>query len=279
MKRLGILAALVLASPAYAGKPDSKLLIKTCQDLMVSMSNPDARPGLTSPAFVFAPNETTIGEKDYHAAVGTINGYGGDFTSVKVAVAEDGSAAWVQGEFDEATPCTKDPCGHPPPYRHLHYTMLFDQGTWMPQAGVIAVAVPDADVAKALKKGTKLEPLKADTKGTAEPAKLFEDTIGDPAKLAASVSERADAVMFGSAPKEMYTGGKAVKAQLAAWKLPFAIDGGVRSGALQGDTVVWVAAIVKAKDVPYRAFAIYEKSKDGWRIVSLSFSFVAGPLT
>ena len=85
--------------------------------------------------------------------------------------------------------------------------------------------------------------------------------------------------MFGSELAERYVG-KQAKAQITAWNFTFAVRDGVRAGMSKSGNVAWVAANVDAKPVkapktkalPFRAFALYEKTGADWKLVSIQFS-------
>jgi hypothetical protein len=106
--------------------------------------------------------------------------------------------------------------------------------------------------------------------------------LADPQKLAASVDDRKDAVLFGSEPKERFVGTKDVRATLLRWKLAFQVRDGVAAGLTSSKSVAWVAANVDArpsdkpaaKATPYRATLVYEKIEGTWKLVVLQFSSV-----
>lgn len=119
--------------------------------------------------------------------------------------------------------------------------------------------------------------------GAEDAVKVFEGSIGDPKIFAASVSDRKDAVLIGSAPGEKTVGGAKVSAKLTNWKLAFAVHDGVAAGTTASKTVAWIAANLDArpagkpdaKPAPYRALLIYEQKAGAWKLVAARFSFVA----
>ncbi|HTL32158.1 MAG TPA: hypothetical protein VL326_03480 [Kofleriaceae bacterium] len=207
----------------------------------------------------------------------------GEARKVVVGVSADKTAAWINADVAQFSICGDETCPkHPKPEGWYHATTLFEVKGPQPVAWQIVEPVSGKDQAAALKKGLDLQKLdeKID-KGAEDPAKLFKDTLGDPKKLAATVSDRKDAVMYGSELAERYVGGAKIKSQLAKWNLGFTVKGGVQAGITKSQTVAFVAAYVDAKSVknpsgavsPYRVFAIYEKTITSWKLVSLHFAF------
>lgn len=166
-------------------------------------------------------------------------------------------------------------------------TVLLEQtkSGWRAVAWHIAKRITSKQQAAELAGGKNLEPVPPRIDDGAEAAvKRFTDSLGDPKTFRASVSSRTDTMMFGSDPGERW-GGAAVKAQLAKWKLGFKVRDGIQAGVSAKGTVAWVAANVdavpvakpKAKAIPYRVTAIYEKVGTDWQVVQLHFSFATNP--
>jgi hypothetical protein len=201
------------------------------------------------------------------------------------AVAADKKSAWVAADLAQWGYCGD--CGmrsNDKVDAWAHGTMLVELGpTWRPLAWHEGYTVTDAAQAKALKQGVALPELPPQDAGDEEPVvELFMATLGDPAAMAKTVSDRKDVVLYGSNLPERYVGGAAVRAQLTKWGLAFKLRDGVHAGLTSSKTVAWVAANLdatiakkpKSKPSPYRALFIYEKQGDAWRLVQAHFSFV-----
>lgn len=202
--------------------------------------------------------------------------------------AADAKVAWYAADVHATPGCeVEKPCTKKPTL-FFAGTVLLVQGTdgaWRPIAWHLAKPVTGKEQASALAAGETLDEVPARIDPGAEPiAKRFRDTIGDPKAFAASISPRAETLMFGSSPGERWLGGSRVAAQLAAWKLALRVHDGVQAGLAPGGTVGWIAANVDAvpvgstkKPTPYRVTAFYELAKGTWRVVALQFSFAANP--
>lgn len=203
------------------------------------------------------------------------------------ATASDKSVAWAAFDLKRWSGCDDaKACKGKPPFVTLHVAMLLEkQRTW--GSSVFHYAEPFTQKAynKARKEGKTLAPLgKKIDAGAEDVVKVFEASIGDPAKLAATVSPRKDVVLYGSDLPERYVGGAAVKKQLLQWDLSLKVRDGIQAGVSKGKTVAWVAANVDASPIkrkalpsPYRLLAIYEKVGASWQLVQASFSFAVNP--
>jgi hypothetical protein len=206
---------------------------------------------------------------------------------VVVGVAADGKSAWFASDVGYDTPCGDESCDDNPKHHDetFHTTILWEggAGTWEPVAWHDAGTVTAKAQAAVMKKGRPTYDAIARQvdAGAGDAVKLFESSIGDPAALAKTVSDRKDVVMYGSASGERFVGGKKVAATLTKWKLGFTVIDGVAAGATKSGTVAWVAANVDARSMkkkgvpgtPYRALFIYEKTGADWKLVQLHFSF------
>lgn len=202
--------------------------------------------------------------------------------------ATDKSVAWAAFDLKRWSGCDDaKACKGKAPFATLHVAMLLEKGRNGWTSGVFHYAEPFTHKAykKALKDGKTLSPLAKKIDAGAEDAvKVFEASIGDPVKLAATVSPRKDVVLYGSDLPERYVGGAAVKKQLLKWDLSLKVRDGIQAGVSKGKTVAWVAANVDARPVkvmalptPYRLLAIYEKVGTSWQLVQASFSFAVNP--
>lgn len=202
----------------------------------------------------------------------------------------DPKVAWYAADVAATPGCdiTK-PCAKKPSL-FLTGTVLLEQssGRWYPVAWHVAKPLTGKQQADELAAGKTLSDVPNRIDPGAEPvAKRFAETIGDPKAFAATISTRADTLMFGSSANERWLGGAAVSAQLAKWKLGLTVQGGTQAGITGGGKVAWVGANVmaapigkpKAKPTPYRVTAIYERNGEDWRVVQLHFSFTTNPWT
>lgn len=219
-----------------------------------------------------------------------------------VAAASSGRVAWAAAELALFTECVRlennpgeivgDPyvCPANPtlhgggayvPLGSLRATGIFERtrSGWRPVAYYLSTPISDRDQAQWIKDGALPEKIAPRVARAAAPVvRSFKATIGDPAKLAAAVSTRADVVLYGSGPKERYVGGAAARAQLARWKLALRVRDGINAGVTSSGEVAWVVANVDAragrgKPVPYRLWVVYEKAGAGWQIVQLHFGY------
>ncbi|HEY1550917.1 MAG TPA: hypothetical protein VGG28_23975 [Kofleriaceae bacterium] len=190
-----------------------------------------------------------------------------------IAKSADGTASWVALDYDLQELCASEACAkHPPVDANGHMAALFDAA--QPIAWDTATAGGKAARKLVAAPTTIVRRIDA---GAEDADKLFEATLGDPAAFAKAISDRKDAVMFGSDPGERFVGGVAIRAQLAKWKLAFKLRDGVQAGVTSSKTIAFVAANVDAvksgaKPAAYRVFAIYEKTNGAWRTVLLQFS-------
>jgi ketosteroid isomerase-like protein len=195
-------------------------------------------------------------------------------------VLEDPTTAIVSTQLAEHYGCTSANCASDSPDGWLRATALFekaDDGAWQPTAWSITPSIPSASQQDAIDDNVMPDKLARDTTGADEVAKLFESTCTNPKKFAATFSDRKEAVLFGSELPERYVGGKA-KAQITAWNFAFNVRDGLRAGMSKSGNVAWVAANVdgiphgSTSKIPFRMFAIYEKTAAGWKVVQMQFS-------
>jgi hypothetical protein len=204
------------------------------------------------------------------------------------ALSADKKAYWIAADLTEfVIGCGMAPCPPPPPPppAQYHATALWQLGAkdWEIVAWDVGNVVDGKAQAASIKKGDVPAPIaKKIDAGAEDVVKLFESTIGDPKALAATVSARKDVVLYGNEAKERTQGGAKVKAKLEAWKLGFKVRDGIQAGVTKSKTVAWVAANVdstsakkpKDKPVPYRLFAIYEKTGAEWKLVHANFTYI-----
>ena len=285
--RVGLALAMVLLVPAHlagAEPPPSAALTHLFEDL----ASADRGGGdvATPPRFAITVETTDDSPHDVVSllAGATLPAVARARRSV-VAVSADRKVAWISADLAVDKECHDVPdddttgdaayyrpdyCKHGDPDAWYHGSALYERTAhgWQPVlwhvagrklGGNKAGAVPDP-IARAIEPGAEAV------------AKQFEATIGDPAAFARTVSGRDDVVLLGSEERERVLGGKHVRAQLAGWKLRFAIDGGVRAGLTASPHVAWVAANLTARAVTYRATFVYEQIAGTWCVVLAQFS-------
>ena len=233
--------------------------------------------------FAFTPEAGVLANAEYR------EGGGGHWaTEPKQPVigmaANEADVAWVAFDLAHYQDCLElDGC-KAKKVSLVHRAMTLLQGG-RPIAAHIASPWTAKAQKESLNGGWKLTEVdKKIDKGAEDVVKRFESTIGDPKLLAASVSARPEAVLFGSEAAERWVGGDKVKAQLVKWKLGFKVNGGVQAGVTKAGAMGWVAANVDAFPIakpaqvtPYRVTAFYEKAAAGWQLVALHFSFAENP--
>jgi hypothetical protein len=272
--RLAFLALLV-GSTVHA-EPSPSL-----DDLFLSISRTSglAMPpeGLAPPRFV-AADGIFVSPKSYEEISG---GWTEVASTVhpQSATAKDGAASWIALDFRFGHVCGMASCMHDPPDAYAHGVALFqvDKGAARPVAWDVARIAKPKELATAKGKPLAAIPAGIDA-GAEEPVKQLVAALADPAALGKLVSDRKDAVLFGSELAERYVGGATVRTTLAKWKLAFKVHDGVQAGLTASKTVAFVAANVDAAAAgaklatPYRMFAILEKSGADWKLVALSFA-------
>ena len=270
----------LLASAAAADPPPKAAdLAQSVFTLLVEF---DAGPdGAGVQRFGFLPGGAWQADQPFDNMNGAAGGV--DARNVLVATAAGGDIAWVSADLDEYGYCGSCGLARGKPVAYSHGTILLDKGpAWHSVAWDVTFTATDANQAKAAKAGIMPPALTKKIDAGAEAAeKLFEGSLADPTAFAATVSDRKDALLYGSNLAERYVGGAKVKAQLKAWNLKLALRDGVQAGAV-GATIAWVAANVdatalkspKTPSSPYRLFAIYEKTGDSWKLVLANFGIV-----
>lgn len=137
-----------------------------------------------------------------------------------VGLAADKKSAWIATELEEmGRACGLAPCGPEPIPEQRHAAALAEKigDDWQITASHVGLIVTGQEQKKALKQGVMPGKLERSVAGAEDVVKQLESTLGDPQRLAVSVSTRKDVVLFGSAPGERTTGGQAVRAKLLAW--------------------------------------------------------------
>lgn len=244
-----------------------------------------ASEGATPMVFQFDPAGTFRSPGSYDEPDGA-TGYV-DARKRVVAISLDKTAAWIAADLAEFGYCGDCGMAKRPVDAWQHGTMLIELGEpWTPVAAHLAYAVDGKRQAAAIKAGATLPALPPrDNQDADDVARQFMASIADPALFAATVSDRKDVVLYGSALPERYVGGAKVRAQLKKWNLAFTVRDGVHAGLTRSKTVAWVAANVDAisgkkpagKASPYRVLAIYERTRGEWKLVQVHFAFIVPP--
>lgn len=185
-----------------------------------------------------------------------------------VAGSSDGKAGWIAADVAEGSAKAA-----------FHATVIFDRdGAAQPLAIQIGRLFTTKEQAAAIAAGAKPPAIPRRVAGAEDVVAIFEGSIGDSKRFAATVSDRSDVVLFGSELSERIVGGKAVRTTLERWGFALKVRDGIQAGTTSSKTVAWLAANVDASkggtSQPYRALAIYEKSGGTWKMVHLHFSFV-----
>jgi hypothetical protein len=277
---LALLPALALADSKAPATPSP---ISELTSRLEGITSKSTRPQLDVPKFALSDNVTFEQPANADEALtGFPETSVADTNKTIVATAADPDTAWISTHLGEHfAACGKAGCAKEAPDSWLRATALFEKsnGTWQPVAWAITPAIPGTSQQEALDQNINPDAISRNTAGADEVAKLFEGSIGDPKKFAATFSDRKEVVMFGSELAERYVG-KQAKSQVTAWNFSFTVRDGVRAGTSKSGNVAWVAANVdakpvkspKAKALPFRAFALYEKTGADWKLVSLQFS-------
>jgi hypothetical protein len=205
--------------------------------------------------------------------------FAGKLGAKVVGFTSDKKAAWVAADVNlQDARCGGPGKCKPKSQGTAHVTMLVQEGTpWQPLVVHYAQSATAKDAAK---NGAPDALTRKVDAGAEDVVKLFESSIGDPAALAATVSSRKDAILYGSAKPERYVGGASMKATLKKWGLGFKARDGIQAGITESKNLAWVAANLDAtavkkadaKATPYRATFIYEKTDKGWNLVVAQFS-------
>jgi hypothetical protein len=275
-----LLGALLAPVVAIADSPPPSPINEVSQRLE-QITSRSAKPQLDVPKFAFTSNVTVEQPSNATEALVGLPEVGVVDASKTIVGTSDPDTAWISTHIGEHFACSKAGCAKDAPDGWLRATVLMERsnGQWQPTAWSITPPIVGTSQQDALDANVMPDKLGRNTTGADAVAKQFEDTIGDPKKLAASISDRKEVVMFGSELPERFVG-KAAKQQITGWNFAFTVRDGVRAGMSKSGNVAWVAANVdarpaankKAKALPFRVFAIYEKTGSDWKIVSVQFS-------
>jgi hypothetical protein len=246
-----------------------------------TITSRSARAKTDIPRFAYTSNITweapaTIEEATFGLPALTLV----DKTKTVVGVA-DPETAFISTYVGEYSSCPAAGCAKATPESWLRATALFEKtnGIWQPLAWALTPPIPGAEQVGAMQAGIVPDKIGRNVAGADAVVMLFETTIGDPKLFAATVSSRKETSMYGSEMGERFTGDQ-VKKQLQSWNLIFKVRDGVRAGVSKSGRLAWVATNVdalqnkrpNAKAIPYRLFAIYEKTGNDWKLVQLQFT-------
>jgi hypothetical protein len=242
-------------------------------DLLGKYTSMGFEPGdLKPPRFVL--DEKNRASPTWPDVQMSIYGPGIDDKDQLAATTADKSATWVAVNLTWMRSCggpASGPCGVVDARGHA--LALFDKDQ-RPIAWEIVSILPAKQAAKVKSLPAMPDAIDADA---ASVAKLIQGALPDPAALAKLISERKDAIMFGSDAGERFVGGAAIAKTLASWKLGFTVHDGTQAALSPSKTAAVVAMNVDAKRAgskqatPYRLFVILEKVDATWKIVALSF--------
>lgn len=278
MRRELVVSITLIGSVAAAWAEDAEDVkdVETAEDLLHELAN---RGAAHASRFAFSNDEV------HSNGSGRSPFDGRDLVlgDVVVGHASDGKSAWFTADVTSRIrrgECAPEPCSGDAGRYHAAGLAERAGKTWRWVAWHIAEPVAAIKQAALVERGVVPDVLPRSIAGAEAAVKVFEASIGDPKALAATVSDREEVALFGSATSERAEEGSQVKARLLAWKLAFKVRDGIRAGVTASKNVAWVAANVdatslkrpKAPPQPYRVLAVYEKTSAAWKLVQLSFS-------
>jgi len=207
---------------------------------------------------------------------------------VATHVAKSGTAAWIVAELAGARyRATYDKVATTPLRASAFLTL--DAGTWHVRAAHWSGGAPNQPRAGGCgNMDMAYEPPPAIGKGAEAAAKVITDALAgaeyrtgriQSEKIVAVLSDDKDALMFGSAPEERFTGGAAIKKIFKQWKVDlYAPKDHLRAGIAPGGDLAWVAGEITSdlQCTPYRALFVLQREKDAWKIVHQHFSESVG---
>jgi hypothetical protein len=279
--RCALLLLVVFAVPARADEPHP---LPDYFAALVSGTYPGGGdPEATPPRFVFTNDGVVISPSVLSDAFSPLSEWGGPEPGTVVAKSGDGKATWVATDVGYGFACGMPGCDKMV-MPEVHAAGLFDSTghavAW--SVGLVVGGSLDPKQPSARIKPVTPPAFASGVDAGAEAAvAVFKGSLAAPEALAKTVSDRKDAMMYGSEKPEHYVGGAAVKATLRKWQLGFTVRDGIQAGVTASKTTAWVAANVDAerkgdkKATPYRVFAIYDKHGADWQLVLLHFSVVA----
>jgi hypothetical protein len=273
MRRELVVSIALIGSVAAAWAED----VENPEDLLPELAREGPGP---KPRFAFSNHEV---HPNGSSAGAPFTGSGLSLDNLVVGHASDGKSAWFSADATNSMlrgECTPEPCSGETGRYHAAGLAERVGKTWRWVAWHISEPVAALKQAALVKQGVVPDALPRSIAGAEAAVKVFEASIGDPKALAATVSDREEVALFGSAAGERAEEGAQVKARLLGWKLAFKVRDGIRAGVTASKNVAWVAANVDATSIkrpkdppqPYRVLAIYEKTPAAWKLVQLSFS-------
>lgn len=270
-----------LASPGFGDDKPAPSPIGELTTRLEAITSKSTKPQLDAPKFALSDNVTFEQPANSAEVLAGFPDISVADTAKTIVGTTDADTAWITTHLGEHSACGKAGCAKEAPDQWLRATALFERsnGTWQPTAWAITPPIPSTSQQDAQDAHVVPDKLGRNTTGADDAVKVFEGSIGDPKKFAATFSDRKEVVMFGSELPERYVG-KAAKAQIAGWGFAFAVRDGVRAGLSKSGNLAWVAANVdarpakqpKAAALSFRCFALYEKTGADWKLVSLQFS-------
>ncbi len=189
--------------------------------------------------------------------------------------------AWVSTYLGEYSQCGKNGCAKSTPDSTVRAIALFEKAAdgWQPVAWSITPSINGKAQLDAIEEAVMPDPITSRSEGADAAVMLFTSSLVDPKGFAATFADRKDVVLMGSELGERYVGPQA-KATVAKWGFGYTVRDGTRAGVSKSGNVAWVAANVdarslkkpKAKALPFRVFALYEKIGEQWKLVQIQFS-------
>lgn len=202
---------------------------------------------------------------------------------ISTHIAKSGTAAWIVGEIAGVKYEAEVGKTQTTPLRASAFLSL-DGGAWHVRAAHWSAGKQDQRMTEGcgmLDPAYQVPPQIA--KGAEPAVKVIKDAFagqfegnGTSEKIIPALSDANDAQMFGSAPKETFTGGAAIKKIFKKWKIDLSADDGQHTlaGIAPGGDLAWVATDVSTgwMCTSYRALYVLQKEGNAWKIVHQHYS-------
>lgn len=201
-----------------------------------------------------------------------------DLSAVTVVPAKSGASAWLVADLAAQSPTTKKPVT----LRTSAFLNHDDKG-WHVRAAHWSVARKDETVPAEM--GCGMLGFEWPLEGTpTKEAKPIVDTAIDALnghKLVGLISDDKRGIVIGSAPKEKFVGGAAVKKVFAKWELSSIytpVERPVYADVGPGGDLAWIALAVTGPAkvcTQYRALWVLQKEGSAWKLVHQHYSLPA----
>jgi hypothetical protein len=197
---------------------------------------------------------------------------------LRIVPTKSGKAAWVAAEI--ATKVEHDKKWVAQSVR-ASAVLVLDGATWRVRAADFSVAVPERAAPPGCGNASDQWESPSKVAKAAVPAvDALIHAISDPATFVPMISDDKNALVFGSAPKETYSGGAAIKAIFKKWRIGGDMPGG--DGALSAiadvgpdGELVWAITPIMAPIqmcAMYRGFFVLVKDGTAWKVIHQHYS-------